>query len=228
VKQFQHKNRQKGCFITLEGIEGVGKSSSLEFIQNYLQSVAIPLEITREPGGTPIAEAIRRLLLAHHDEKMAVDTELLLLFAGRAQHMATQIRPALEKGYWVVCDRFTDASYAYQGAGRGVPEERIALLETWVQEQLRPNKIILLDAPVELALQRAKARGKPDRFELENQGFFNRVRSCYLERAKRFPEQYCVIDASLTQSQVYAQLQLELDKIIQTLHMQQVEQVQDK
>ncbi len=203
-----------GCFITLEGIEGVGKSTSLDFIQSYLQEQGIALEITREPGGTPIAEAIRRVLLAHHDEQMSVDTELLLLFAGRAQHIASQIQPALAKGLWVICDRFTDASYAYQGAGRGIPEARIALLETWVQDSLRPDLVLLLDAPVELALARAKERGNPDRFELENQSFFNRVRTHYLERARRSPQEYCIIDAAVPQEQVYQQLRSALDKRI--------------
>ena len=177
MKKITQHSRKDSFFITLEGIEGVGKSTSLEFVQRYLQQQDITVEITREPGGTPIAESIRRVLLAYHDEKMSVDTELLLLFAGRAQHLNTRIKPALEQGAWLVCDRFIDASYAYQGGGRGIPESRIEALETWLQDNLRPDLTFLLDAPVEVALDRAKRRGNPDRFELENQGFFNRVAS---------------------------------------------------
>ena len=204
----------RGCFITLEGIEGVGKSTSLDFIQNYLSNQGLALDVTREPGGTPIAEAIRRLLLAHHDETMCADTELLMLFAARAQHCAQRISPALEAGSWVVSDRFTDASYAYQGAGRSMEMQRIAALDAWLRPQLVPDLVLLLDAPVEVALARAKERDNPDRFELEQQDFFKRIRAAYLQRAREHPARYRVIDASLRQQAVYQQIQQVLDEFI--------------
>lgn len=207
-------NSVTGRFITLEGIEGVGKSTSLEFIQSYLEQQDLKLVLTREPGGTPIAESIRRVLLTHHDEKIFSDTELLLFFAGRAQHIASVIKPALNKGKWVICDRFTDASYAYQAGGRGIPAERIEILENWVQGDLRPDCVILLDAPVDIALERARARGNPDRFELEKHEFFTRVRECYLERAAAHPERYRIVDASVEREQVQEQIQQVLSQLV--------------
>jgi len=151
--------------------------------------------LTREPGGTPLAERIRELLLTPADEPMAVDTELLLVFAARAQHLAQVIRPALERGAVVLCDRFTDATYAYQGGGRGLSIERIAQLEAFVQGELRPDLTLIFDLPVEVGLARAAARGRLDRFEQEGLRFFESVRRAYLERAKAAPSRYRIIDA---------------------------------
>lgn len=185
-----------GKLITVEGIEGAGKSTIVECIKHYLQQKGMRFVLTREPGGTEIAEAIRQLLLAHYEEKMAEDSELLLMFASRAQHIASVITPAMSEGKIVVSDRFTDASFAYQGAGRGIAESRIAELEHWVLKTLRPNLTILLDLPVELGLERAKGRSNLDRIESETKQFFERVRAGYLDRAKRFPERYRIIDAT--------------------------------
>ena len=195
----------------------MGKSTSLEFIQSYLEQQKRRVVLTREPGGTPVAESIRRVLLAQHDEDILSDTELLLFFAGRAQHIAKVIQPALAKDKWVVCDRFTDASYAYQAGGRGIPAARIAALEDWVQGDLRPDCVILLDAPVEVALARARARGNPDRFELEKQAFFTRVRDCYLARAAKAPSRYRIVDASVDREQVRQQIQQILDELLPTV-----------
>lgn len=184
-----------GKFITLEGIEGVGKSTHLKHIQNWFLERSIPVVTTREPGGEPVAERIRAIFLEKLSEKILPDTELLLLFAGRVQHLANMIIPALEKGQWVICDRFTDASYAYQGGGRQIPTERIAILEKWVQGDLQPDLTLLFDAPVDIALSRIQQRGESDRIEEESKCFFNRVRDCYLARSKQY-SRYRVIDAS--------------------------------
>ncbi len=186
----------KGCFITVEGGEGAGKSSNLDFVRRYLEQHGKRLVVTREPGGTSLGEAIRALLLDHRNSDITKDTELLLMFAARAQHLAEVIRPALEQGKWVLCDRFTDATYAYQGGGRGIPRERIAVLEQWVQQGLEPDLTLLLDIPVQQGLERAGQRSAPDRFEREQIAFFERVRAAYLEQARRHPQRYRVIDAS--------------------------------
>ncbi len=196
----------RGCFITIEGVEGAGKSSNLDFVRRYLEQQGVELVVTREPGGTPLGEAIRGLLLDRRNREMADDTELLLMFAARAQHLAELILPALAEGKWVLCDRFTDATYAYQGGGRGIPRERIAILEQWVQQGVQPDLTLLLDIPVGLGLARAGARSAPDRFESEQIAFFERVRSAYLEQARRFPERYRVIDASQSLEQVQRSL----------------------
>jgi len=193
---------KKGLFITLEGIEGAGKSTIAAFMRDWLTRQNIVYISTREPGGTPIAEAIRHVLLEHHTEKMCADTELLLMFASRAQHLGELIVPALDRGEWVISDRFTDASYAYQGGGRGVDIERIAQIENWVQKDLRPDRVILLDLPVELAMSRIRQREHNDRIEQEKFSFFERVRKVYLKRASVYPERYVVIDATLTIDQV--------------------------
>jgi dTMP kinase len=198
-------------FITLEGIEGAGKSTAMRRIQQWLQQAGIQYVATREPGGTEIAEAIRQLLLQHHEEPMSSDTELLLMFASRAQHLAQLIRPALQRGQWVVCDRFTDASYAYQGGGRGIDTARIADLETWVQGSLRPDRIFLLDLPAELGLQRISRRRSADRIEVEKICFFERVRQAYLARAHQDPARYVIIDASRTIDEVQQQINAALD-----------------
>ena len=185
-----------GRFITLEGIEGVGKSSHVAAVVEALQARGQAVVATREPGGTPVADRIRALLLDPDGDPPDPETELLLLFAARAEHLAQCIRPALARGDWVVCDRFTDATYAYQGGGRGLAAERIGALEGWVQGDLRPDLTILLDAPVELALERARGRGAADRFECETAAFFERARSVYRELAAREPGRFRVVDAS--------------------------------
>ncbi|GAB3472372.1 dTMP kinase [Azotobacter salinestris] len=184
-----------GLFITLEGPEGAGKSTNREYLAEGLRAAGREVVLTREPGGTPLAERIRELLLAPSSEAMAVDTELLLVFAARAQHLAAVIRPALARGAMVLCDRFTDASYAYQGGGRGVPEQRIAILESFVQGDLRPDLTLVFDLPVEMGLVRAAARGRLDRFEQEGRAFFEAVRQAYLRRAASDPARYRVVDA---------------------------------
>ena len=162
----------RGKFITLEGSEGAGKSTNLAFIRQLLEQAGRQVIVTREPGGTPLGEQIRSLLLNHHKDAMTSDTELLLMFAARAQHIAQVIRPALSAGNYVLCDRFTDATYAYQGGGRGIDSMRIAALEAWVQGDLRPDLTIYLDVPVEIGLARAGARSNPDRFESGEQDYF--------------------------------------------------------
>lgn len=195
---------ERGQFITFEGTEGVGKSTQLANAAATLESLGVDFIVTREPGGTPMAEAIRELLLAPRDEPVHEITEMLLMFAARAQHLHTHILPALDKGQWVLCDRFTDATYAYQGGGRGVPADRIALLENLVQGQVRPDHIVLLDAPVEVGMKRARQRGELDRFEQETVAFFQRIRDAYLARAKAAPESYSIVDAAAPLAQVSA------------------------
>lgn len=193
---------QRGQFITFEGTEGVGKSTQLETAAQTLRTLGVEFIVTREPGGTPMAEAIRELLLAPRDEPVNEMTELLLMFAARAQHLHTRILPELAAGRWVLCDRFTDATFAYQGGGRGVPAERIALLENLVQGEVRPDRVILLDAPVETGMTRARHRGELDRFEREAVDFFQRIRDAYLERAAADPERYQVVDAGRSLDEV--------------------------
>ena len=191
-----------GLFITLEGPEGAGKSTNREYLAERLREAGIDVVLTREPGGTPLAEKIRELLLAPSDEAMCADTELLLVFAARAQHLAEVIRPALARGAVVLCDRFTDATYAYQGGGRGLSQERIATLEAFVQGALRPDLTLVFDLPIEVGMARASARGRLDRFELEGQAFFDAVRSAFLQRAKAEPARYYLLDAAQPLSQV--------------------------
>ncbi|KAF0193183.1 MAG: tmk [Gammaproteobacteria bacterium] len=186
----------RGRFITLEGIEGVGKSTNLEYVRDFLAAAGKKIVQTREPGGTPVGEQVRGLLLSNRNLGMADDTELLLMFAARAEHVSKVIRPALDNGLWVVSDRFTDATYAYQGGGRGIPNHHIAVLEEWVLGSLRPDMTILLDAPVETGLVRAGKRGTLDRFENEARGFFERVRQEYLQQATRHSDRFRVIDAA--------------------------------
>ncbi len=193
---------QRGLFITFEGTEGVGKSTQLANAASTLRSAGVDVLVTREPGGTPMAEAIRELLLAPRDEAVHETTELLLMFAARAQHLHTRILPALDRGQWVLCDRFTDATFAYQGGGRGVSSERIALLETLVQGSVRPDHVILLDAPVETGMARARNRGELDRFEQGDLAFFQRIRDTYRQRAADAPDRYQVIDANRPLEQV--------------------------
>jgi dTMP kinase len=204
----------RGKFITVEGGEGVGKSSNIEFIANGLRERGIECIVTREPGGTPLAEEIREVLIKRRDEKVCPDTELLLMFAARAQHLNEKILPALEAGTWVVCDRFTDATYAYQSGGRQLPAEKVANLEAFVQGNLRPDVTLLLDAPIEIGMARASKRAELDRFEEEKIDFFNRVRDNYLERAKADPERFIVLDASQTLEAVQADLSNTLNELI--------------
>jgi len=202
-----------GLFITLEGPEGAGKSTNREYLAERLREQGIDVLLTRQPGGTPLAERIRELLLDPSDEPMAADTELLLVFAARAQHLQQVIRPALAKGSVVLCDRFTDATYAYQGGGRGLSIERIAQLEQFVQGELRPDLTLIFDLPVEIGLARAAARGRLDRFEQEGRGFFEAVRQAYLQRAEQAPQRYRVLDAG----QTLAQVQADIDALLPSL-----------
>jgi dTMP kinase len=195
----------RGLFITLEGGEGAGKSTSLTFVREILEQAGRRVVVTREPGGTSLGEKIRELLL-HDQEKMETDSELLLMFAARAEHLARVVWPALTSGTYVVCDRFTDATYAYQGAGRGVPEARIRILEDWVQRGLRPDLTLLLDLPVDQGLKRAGQRSDPDRFEREETAFFERVRNAYLVAASKEPQRIRVINATGDVPAVQAQL----------------------
>ncbi|MBS3965437.1 MAG: dTMP kinase [Methylomonas sp.] len=206
----------QGRLITLEGGEGVGKSTNLRFIEHWLQQRRIEVTVTREPGGTLLAEKIRGLLLDFHDEPLAPQAELLLMFAARAQHLQQVILPALTRGTWVVCDRFTDASYAYQGGGRGLDMTAIAWLEQWVQDDLRPDLTLILDAPVAVGMQRAGRRGDFDRFENERLAFFERVRTAYLQRAAQSPARYRVIDAALPLDDVQQQIAEVLASLCQT------------
>ncbi|OJA00787.1 dTMP kinase [Rickettsiella grylli] len=203
-------------FITLEGIEGVGKSTQLKFVAGYLQQAHIPLTITREPGGTPIAEAIRSLLLQSDfsPEMLVPETELLLFFAARAQHIHYVIKPALQRGDWVLCDRFTETSYAYQGGGRGIDVAFIRSLHLWVQQDLNVNVVLLLDAPVDIALRRMRHRKTADRIEAEKHDFFTRARASYLERAQQRPDVYQVIDASRSLKDVQKQIKNVLDRLL--------------
>jgi len=185
-----------GRFITVEGVEGAGKSTHLPFIHELLADAGLEVVATREPGGTELGESLRALLLAPRDDPMAIDTELLLMFAARCEHIARVIRPALAAGKWVLCDRFTDATYAYQGGGRRVPASRIATLEEWVQRDLRPDLTIILDVPVRTGMERILARDEHDRFEREDTAFFERIRSRYLETAHQAPQRCRVVDAS--------------------------------
>lgn len=185
-----------GKFITLEGIEGAGKSTHVAFIQDYLIKQGHKVLATREPGGTPASENIREVLLHHWDESISPNTELLLMFAGRAQHIQEVILPALNRGEWVICDRFTDASYAYQGYGRNIDLSHIRYLESWIQQGLAPDLTLLFDVPVDVGLKRAAARKAADRIEKEKEIFFERVRCGYLELAKSDPGRIHVVDAS--------------------------------
>jgi len=183
-------------FITVEGIEGVGKSTHISTLCELLRAHGIDVVATREPGGTELGDRLRGLLLANGTPAMGPDTELLLIFAARAQHLREVVWPALAAGRWVVSDRFTDATYAYQGAGRGIAGQRIAELEQWVQNDFRPDYTLLLQAGIKTALSRIRSRGNEDRFEREEADFFARVQQAYLERATREPRRFHVIDAN--------------------------------
>jgi dTMP kinase len=207
----------KGKFITVEGIEGVGKTTNIEYIHQQLQTAGRVVVLTREPGGTPLAEVIRGLLLDPEYTGMDATCELQLMFAARAEHLAKVVWPALEKGQWVLCDRFTDATYAYQGGGRGIDTAIIARLEDLVQGGFRPDLTLLLDVPVKVGLARASKRGAMDRFEREQVEFFERVRQAYIELAATHHERYRIIDASLP----LAQVQARLEKVVQQFLLDQ-------
>lgn len=201
-------------FITLEGGEGVGKSTALSFIKNYFIEKNIECVMTREPGGTKIGEAIRDILLHLKDEVVLPETELLLLFAGRAQHIHHVIKPELNAGKTVISDRYTDASFAYQCGGRGVSKSHFEILEKWIQSDLYPDLTLLLDAPVEIGMKRIESRGEKDRIELEKNDFFERVRQAYLSRAKQFPDRFVIIQANESLGNVQVQIKTALDKLM--------------
>lgn len=204
---------QRGKFLTIEGTEGVGKSTNIAFIHDWLTRQGIEVVMTREPGGTPLAEEIRHILLQKREEKVDPTAELLMVFAARAQHLTEVIKPALARGAWVLSDRFTDATYAYQGGGRGLDTNLIATLEQIVQGDLRPDMTIILDIEVEVGLQRASARAALDRFESEQVSFFERVRAGYRERVAAAPQRYRIVDAG----QALANVQSDIETILASL-----------
>lgn len=193
----------RGMFITLEGVDGAGKSSFLPWIEQRLRASGKDVLLTREPGGTPIGEQLRNLLLQTPSTSV---TEVLLMFAARKEHIEQVIAPGLAAGRWVLCDRFTDATYAYQGAGRGIDLEHISALERWIQGDLQPDLTILFDLPVEVARARSAAARSPDRFEAERLDFFARVREGYLRRARGYPDRFRIVDASQPMDAVKDQL----------------------
>jgi dTMP kinase len=212
----------RGRFITLEGVEGVGKSTNLAFVAGYLRNAGKSVVVTREPGGVPIAECIRDVLLATDGEPLPAITELLLMFAARAAHLAELIRPELDRGHWVVCDRFTDASYAYQGSGRGLPSSIIEQLEALVQGHLRPDLTLLLDADWDVTRGRRDSRGVRDRFELEDRAFFERVRAGYLARARLDPGRIKLIDANRPLAGVQSEIVAALAGLLPVASLQRI------
>jgi dTMP kinase len=207
----------KGKFITIEGGEGVGKSTQISALRDLLVARGYEVVVTREPGGTRRAERIRELLLETSEEAMPAICELLLMFAARATHIENVIRPALERGIWVICDRFTDATYAYQGGGRSMPLDQIDTLARWVQKDLQPDLTLLLDAPLEIGEQRAAARneqrGMTDRFEHEQRSFFEKVRAAYLARAAAEPKRFAIVDASVGREAVASAIRAAVDEL---------------
>ena len=208
-------SEKAGMFITLEGGEGAGKSTNLVYIKEKLQAAGKTVIITREPGGSEPGEKIRELLLDPEIAGMHPDTELLLMFAARAEHIDKVIKPELAAGHIILCDRFTDATYAYQGGGRGVDKQRIEMLENFVQGDFRPDLTILFDLPIETGLGRAGKRGKLDRFEQEQQHFFENVRQSYLQRAEAEPDRFRVIDAAQDLSAVQQALEIIISEILE-------------
>lgn len=203
---------KSGLFITLEGGEGAGKSTQIEKVADWFRTRGHQVVVTREPGGTKAGEAIRQILLQRDNIAISGETELLLMFAARAQHLVEVIRPALAAGQVVICDRFTDASYAYQGGGRGLDPWQIQQLEAWVQEGLRPDLTLLLDTPIEVGKARAGRRSDADRFEAEADGFFLAVREAYLSIARREPERVCIINADRPVGEVTAAIHAVLEQ----------------
>ncbi len=206
--------KRTGKFITLEGGEGAGKTSQLQTICRFLEQRGVDVITTREPGGTEIAEKIRNLLLDKEHTALTPDTELLLVFAARAQHLQELILPTLEKGVWVVSDRFTDASFAYQGYGRGLEITRIQQLQQWLQGGFEPDLTLLFDLPVETGMRRARKRGAMDRFEVEQIAFFERIRKGYLQLAQQHSQRIKIIDASLPLDQVSENVCRQLQDIL--------------
>jgi dTMP kinase len=202
-------NNNSAKFITLEGIDGAGKSTHLNWLAERLRSQGKNVLVTREPGGTPLGEALRELLL---HQAMHLETEALLMFAARREHLDKVIIPALREGTWVISDRFTDASFAYQGGGRGVDESKLNILEQWVQQDLQPDLTLLFDVTLEVSRQRLSNNATLDRFEQEKQDFFQRVRDAYLKRAAQFPERIRVIDSGRTLNEI----QVDLETIVST------------
>jgi len=198
----------EGKFITLEGGEGVGKSTNLNFVKLLLESRGLTVVTTREPGGTVLAENIREILLENQQETVSETAELLMMFAARAQHILHVIKPAMEKGHWVLCDRFTDSTYAYQGGGRGMDVSMIEWLENNVQQGIKPDLTLLLDAPVAIGMERANKRAALDRFELEKQQFFEKVRATFLQRAKNNPQDIKTINAAQSLDKVQQEIAL--------------------
>ena len=201
----------KGKFITIDGVEGSGKSTQIDLICSYLQRKGIDVVRTREPGGTDLGEKIRSLLLDVDNKEMHSDTELLLMFSSRNELIQNKIIPALNKGSWVVSDRFTDASFAYQGGGRMLNLNRISKLESWVLGEFQPNLTLFLDVSVDVGMQRVEARAAKDRIELEERAFFERVRSVFIDRSKSYPERIKLIDASGSISEIHNNIKLFLD-----------------
>lgn len=214
IKDYHMSNVNIGKFITVEGTEGVGKSTNMAFIEHWLKNAGKELVVTREPGGTELGEKLRSVLLDAKEQSMSDDTELLLMFAARAQHLHEVILPALHDGKWVLCDRFTDSTFAYQGGGRGIEMSRIAQLEQWVQGDFRPDMTLILDLPINIGLARAGKRSTPDRFELEKHDFFNKVRDTFLARAAENPQRYNIIDASPALDVVQQSIQTVLEKMV--------------
>ena len=200
----------KAKFITFEGVDGAGKSTHLQWFAETLRQRGLGVLVTREPGGTPLGERLREMLL---NQPMHAETEVLLMFAARLEHIQQVIRPALQRGTWVVSDRFSDASFAYQGGGRGVPLAKLEQLERWVHEDLQPDLTLLFDIPIEVARQRLSNNATLDRFEQEQGGFFEKVRQAYLERYKKHPQRFVLIDAAQTPEEVKA----DLEKILRSL-----------
>lgn len=204
----------QGLFLTFEGIEGAGKSSNVQYVKQLLEAAGKDVVVTREPGGTEVGEHIRQVLLDPNLPGMHSDTELLLMFASRAEHYQHKILPALQQGQWVLCDRFTDASYAYQGGGRSIDMQRINALESWVLGDFKVNKTLLFDLPVAVGLSRAKARSAADRIEQEEASFFERIRQCYLSRAEAEPTRFELIDAERSIEDVKSQLDKSIDLLL--------------
>lgn len=202
----------RGKFITLEGIDGAGKSTHLRWIARFLRGRGIRVKVTREPGGTPAGEQVRRLVLAGR-ERLHAETETLLMFAARREHLARVITPALERGFWVVCDRFTDATYAYQSGGSGVSWEKVATLEQWVHSGLQPDLTVLFDVSPATGRSRTGRKNKLDRFERERNAYFGRVRDAYLRRAQAEPGRIRVLDAQASLAQVKKELEMVLSTI---------------
>jgi dTMP kinase len=200
----------RGKFITLEGIDGAGKSTHLHWLADWVREQGQQVVVTREPGGTPLGEMLRDMLLGQH---MHIETETLLMFAARREHIDKVIVPAIQKGHWVISDRFTDATFAYQGGGRGIPLDKLQALEQWVQNELQPDLTLLFDVPLEVSRARLALNPALDRFEQEKQDFFERVRAAYLARAQAFPQRMRVVDSTRS----IADIRTELESLLKAL-----------